>query len=798
MKQRVAIVALLTLVVAAATVARSMSVDPAQATPDSWWPAAGLTEARDCQSATLLTTGQVLVAGGFGLNTAELYEPTTDTWTPTASMMDVRTCHTASRLLDGRVLVVGGTPDNVSAVAGAEVYDPTPEAWSQVGSLPSGRWAHTATVLNDGRVLITGGFSHQAPGQSDAYLFDPSDDSWLTLPSMTHARQSHSATLLNDGRVLVVGGHNGTSYVGQSEIFNPTTGTWSLAGSLATPRNSHFAAKLFNGKILIAGGYGCNSGCGTLESSELYDIATDSFSPTGSLGSPRYAHSGATLQSGEVIVSGGWSSILLQPRTSTELYSPQSGMWIPAAAMAVARTDHEITPLLDGRLLVTGGTFQAPIADVEIYAPATLPFTMSIDCNLEVGGIQASCDTNAGPFDAGVLLTNNSGAPIQMIGWEFRLVSNKTVLNPVVPAICPSPSLNCNPDFDEASAVGLWDCSAPPPNPDVNSDGDPATAESYIACVNFNDEYLTSGETRRLAIVHFAASEGSAILFIRDGYVYDGGEVMSCNPVVTNAGQCNYTSVDVGPSLPTGTPTLTFTPTLTLTPTNTHTPTVTPTPCPDSDCDSVPDAMDNCPSVPNADQLNGDRNLIDQSPPFASNVDDRTRANSDADGDACDPDDDNDGLADSVESLPLPCPAASGPTNSTTSDSDGDRFIDSVECAFGADPANPASKPAFAVCGPSTDSDGDKIQDRIEVCYYNTDPGNTDTDGDRTLDGGTDGCEVASVNPDRIVNVADRGLVALAVGSPAMRHVNVDLNKDGAWNVGDIGFVALHFGQCPG
>jgi hypothetical protein len=222
----------------------------------------------------------------------------------------------------------------------------------------------------------------------------------------------------------------------------------------------------------------------------------------------------------------------------------------------------------------------------------------------------------------------------------------------------------------------------------------------------------------------------------------------------------------------------------------------------DTDGDGIADASDNCPSVANAGQENSDGNFIDQTPP--STQDDRTWPNSDAAGDACDADDDNDGLADTAEAAGC---NGSGALNALARDTDGDRFLDGAECTFGTNPASAGSKPALASCGPAGDTDGDRIQNRIEVCNYNTNPNDTDTDND--LDGfpttglTRDGCEVASLNNDRVVNSGDQLLLVMEIvrePTPSLRLVNFDLNKDGAVNSGDqllmVWFIAPS-GQCP-
>lgn len=265
-------------------------------------------------------------------------------------------------------------------------------------------------------------------------------------------------------------------------------------------------------------------------------------------------------------------------------------------------------------------------------------------------------------------------------------------------------------------------------------------------------------------------------------------------------------------TLPTCTPTPTITPTFT--------PTFTPTPTgfsgQDTDGDGWLGYVDNCPFTYNPGQENNDGNFIDHSPPYSSSVDDGTNALSDTQGDVCDDDDDNDALADTDENEvpcpsptpgPGPTPGPCGPppctmqgfyeTDRWVRDTDGDRYLDGVECTLGTNPIDAGSKPLITQCGPAGDADGDKLSDRIETCLYGTDPNDTDTDNDLGTDGGSDGCEAASLNPDRIINVADRGMVALAVGNPVYRHYNSDINKDGAWNVGDVGIVMLLFGQCP-
>ncbi len=222
----------------------------------------------------------------------------------------------------------------------------------------------------------------------------------------------------------------------------------------------------------------------------------------------------------------------------------------------------------------------------------------------------------------------------------------------------------------------------------------------------------------------------------------------------------------------------------------------------DTDGDGIVDANDNCPAIANAGQENADRNFIDQTPP--STQDDRTWPNSDTPGDACDADDDNDGLADTAEATGC---NASGPLNPLVRDTDGDRFLDGPECTLGTNPANATSKPALSACGPAGDADADRVADRVEVCNYNTNPADNDTDNDLdgfpTTDLTKDGCEAASLNNDRIVNAGDQLLMVNEIireGTPSLRIASFDINKDGSVNAGDQLLQAQFIspsGQCP-
>jgi len=125
-----------------------------------------MTAARGFQTATLLTsgpnTGKVLVAGGTSSTAvAEMYDPTTGTFSTTGATTTTRQRQTATVLSDGTVLMAGGSQldANVDILAAAEIFDPTTDTFTGTGGLLSPRIEHTATLLKDGTVLVTGGLN---------------------------------------------------------------------------------------------------------------------------------------------------------------------------------------------------------------------------------------------------------------------------------------------------------------------------------------------------------------------------------------------------------------------------------------------------------------------------------------------------------------------------------------------------------------------------------------------------------------------------------------------------------------
>lgn len=273
----------------------------------------------------------------------------------TGNMTVSRAFHSATLLDNGMVLIAGGNSGSGSR-ASAELYDPASGSFTPTGSMNRVRERHTATLLNDGRVLITGGDINNGPALASAELYDPRSGTFtLTVGTMNVARTGHTATLLNNGQVLIAGGSGAP---GRAELYDPATETFTPTARMVRPRVGHAATLLDDGRVLITGG-----GLGETVSvavAELFDPASLSFQHSSSrMHRARTLHSATKLADGRVLVAGGQLNNLF-PAAPVDLYNPATGLFVLGPGMVNPRFGHTAVILANGDVLFTGGEGAVP------------------------------------------------------------------------------------------------------------------------------------------------------------------------------------------------------------------------------------------------------------------------------------------------------------------------------------------------------------------------------------------------------------------------------------------------------
>lgn len=322
----------------------------------------------------------------------------------------------SATLPDGRVLVVAerATPGFTSAV-----YDPAADTWSTGGELPTlpvpdlvedtvntlpdqvVLRLQQLVPLPDGRVIAV-----TAAGRYFVEVFGPDgsptgvreesvtvalhweDGAWLLGGVDDEARYRTAAIALDSDRVLVAGGINGRNgpVTGRALVYAATARTWTPSGGpfpLAddgvseASRADMTLVRVPDGRVLATGGIGGDLVGGGPYGDTFLVTADGVWSPSGTLGVPRYGADGYLLADGRVLLLGGTD--LGGDRAVAEAWSPGSGTWTrladaPGAIPLTARLGENVLALAPGGdafvIHATDGTWctTSGIAQAELLA----------------------------------------------------------------------------------------------------------------------------------------------------------------------------------------------------------------------------------------------------------------------------------------------------------------------------------------------------------------------------------------------------------------------------------------------
>ncbi|MCU0726661.1 MAG: hypothetical protein MUE73_12885, partial [Planctomycetes bacterium] len=313
---------------------------------------------------------------------------------PGSSLPAARMEHTATTLSDGTVLVAGGAATAGGApVTNAYLFFPgsTQTTFGSVapttGAMNQARRGHTATkLLAEGgassKVLVAGGFDGSGNPRNSAEIYDPATKTFAsTGTSMLSARAGHAAVLLRDGKVLLAGGKGtGGAVLDSAEIYDPLTDTFSAVDNDMYDARAFAPAVLLagdktgaadDGWVLLAGGEG--SGGARLATIEIFDPVANEFLATDtgadlSQGRFGFTLTGTLNATWGAVAAGGMAS---PPVNTLERFDPVLKDWTTSAAtMRTARAWHSATMLGDGSIFLLGGqtdeagTVRTNLADI--------------------------------------------------------------------------------------------------------------------------------------------------------------------------------------------------------------------------------------------------------------------------------------------------------------------------------------------------------------------------------------------------------------------------------------------------
>ncbi len=381
-----------------------------------WTVRAPMLAARAAHALVTLPDGKVLAAGGSGqpggnfLSSAEIFDPSLNTWTAVPAMSAARYAPSAFLLPNGKVLVAGGI-DLVGPVTAAQIFDPITKVWSSGGTLSPGRSFMAGTALPGGKIFVAGGYD-LGGFVASASLYDPATNAWTALASMASARVLAGAFALPNGKVLVAGGGGGspqnTTGFATTEIYDVATNTWSPGPGMLSPRWAFASTALPSGKILVAGGLLNNTN--STPAAEVLDPAVGLWVATSPLSVARGGPMSALLGNGTFLVAAGLNGAagMTTFDASSEVYSEATGQWTPSGSLSAARYIGAAARLPNGDALITGGfsdLMGSAAANTDLYAaglPLGQPCNGQADCSVGfcTDGVCCAVAACPGPADA--------------------------------------------------------------------------------------------------------------------------------------------------------------------------------------------------------------------------------------------------------------------------------------------------------------------------------------------------------------------------------------------------------------
>ena len=214
---------------------------------------------------------------------------------------------------------------------------------------------HQSLLFKNGNVLVVGG--NTSPTMilptATAEIFNASSGTWTTAASLHTAKYNHIAALLNNGGLLVAGNCN--SYESSTEVYDVASNSWTQKGNMQTPRCDANATILpATGQVLIAGGI--NSPGAFLNSSELYDPQTGVWTASGNMQDARAQFVFLTLSNGKILAISSADNAGNAGRLSSEIYDPSNGSWVRTGNLNFPRHWAAASVLPNGFVLISGGT----------------------------------------------------------------------------------------------------------------------------------------------------------------------------------------------------------------------------------------------------------------------------------------------------------------------------------------------------------------------------------------------------------------------------------------------------------
>jgi len=251
-------------------------------------------------------------------------------------------------------------------------------SWTVMAPMPTAR-SGFATAAANGKVYAMGGAILDTCVTVDTVeAYDPGNDTWtINLTPIPEPRRYRPSGATLDNIIYLVGGtepdDSCTHYaLNTVQAYDPATNTWSDKRSLKKPRAQvGLGEDSVNHLLYAVGGATGAPDYKTLDLVDVYDPATDSWTPRHPLNTRRGAPAVAAVN-GKIYAIGGKGEH--GALDTVEEFDPEKNIWKTKNARMPHPRIRSAAALADGKIYVMGGETLGPsgeiISTVDVYDPS--------------------------------------------------------------------------------------------------------------------------------------------------------------------------------------------------------------------------------------------------------------------------------------------------------------------------------------------------------------------------------------------------------------------------------------------
>jgi N-acetylneuraminic acid mutarotase len=279
--------------------------------------------------------------------------------------------------------LVGGFTEAGGGSPTVLVHDMGNDSWRQGPPYPLAVH-HAQAAFVDGTLYVFGGYVTGAllpgtlvpgagpsgwPRTSLAFRLERGASAWTPAPTLPAPRAAGGAAIL-DGKVYLVGGVGMDGFLATTHVFDPAAGAYAEAAPLPVPRD-HLTVMALGGMVYaLAGREDSRGAWDDLETSEVYDPASDAWSalPPAPLG--RGGQTGAPWRGLLPLFGGERAEGAFTVYDDAHAYDPARGAWVELPRLPAPRHGMGSAAWGERVYLLGGATPTALLASVVSLGPA--------------------------------------------------------------------------------------------------------------------------------------------------------------------------------------------------------------------------------------------------------------------------------------------------------------------------------------------------------------------------------------------------------------------------------------------